>query len=73
MLVGVSRKGFLGTATHREDKKDRDRATAAASCAAIIEGADIVRVHDVEAVIDAVRVADEVRWARERAKRKEDK
>ena len=73
MLVGVSRKGFLGTATHREDKKDRDRATAAASCAAIIEGADIVRVHDVEAVIDAVRVADEVRWARERAKRREDK
>ena len=68
MLVGVSRKGFLGEVTGRagKDAKDRDPATAAACAAAIAAGADVVRVHDVAAVVDAVRVADAVRAARRR-------
>jgi len=66
MLVGVSRKGFLGEVTGRADAADRDPATAAACAAAIAAGADVVRVHDVAAVVDAVRVADAVRAARRR-------
>jgi 2-amino-4-hydroxy-6-hydroxymethyldihydropteridine diphosphokinase/dihydropteroate synthase len=68
MLVGVSRKGFLGAATGHKNATDRDRATAAACAVAIAGGADIVRVHDVQAVVDAVKVADQVRLARARTK-----
>ena len=66
MLVGVSRKGFLGEVTGHKNARDRDRATAAACAAAVAAGADVVRVHDVAAVVDAVRVADAVRAARRR-------
>ena len=66
MLVGVSRKGFLGEVTGRADALDRDPATAAACAAAVAAGADVVRVHDVAAVVDAVRVADAARAARRR-------
>ena len=66
MLVGVSRKGFLGEITGHKNARDRDRATAAACAAAVAAGADVVRVHDVAAGADAVRVADAVRAARRR-------
>jgi 2-amino-4-hydroxy-6-hydroxymethyldihydropteridine diphosphokinase/dihydropteroate synthase len=66
MLVGVSRKGFLGQVTGRENAADRDRATAAACAAAVVAGANVVRVHDVGAVVDAVRVAEAVRAAMKR-------
>ena len=57
LLVGPSRKGFLGTLTGR-DKERRDVATAAAAVVAVQAGADIIRAHNVGAVMDAVRVAD---------------
>jgi 2-amino-4-hydroxy-6-hydroxymethyldihydropteridine diphosphokinase/dihydropteroate synthase len=60
MLVGASRKGFLGAATGKAAASARDPATAAACVAGVLAGADIVRVHDVDAVVDAVRVADAV-------------
>lgn len=58
MLVGVSRKGFLGTLTGRKDAKDRDVATVAASVMAVAQGTDIVRVHNVGAAVDGMKVAD---------------
>ena len=70
MLVGASRKGFLGAATGRERAADRDAATAAACVAAGLGGADVLRVHDVAAVRDAVKVADAVVDAARRRRRR---
>lgn len=55
ILVGVSRKRFLGSLSGREIA-DRDLATVAASLWAIAKGASIVRVHNVSAMIDAILV-----------------
>ena len=46
-------------AGHKE-AKDRDKASAAAAALCVSHGANIVRVHNVEAVRDAVRVADAI-------------
>jgi dihydropteroate synthase len=56
IVYGPSRKRFLGELTGRE-VGDRDRATAAACAIAVANGASVVRVHDAEAVRDAIRVA----------------
>ncbi len=56
ILVGASRKGFLAQATEMET----EFAGAAAATAAILGGAHIVRVHDVKAMLPAVRVADAI-------------
>jgi dihydropteroate synthase len=55
VLVGVSRKGFLGKITGR-DVIGRATASVVCSLGAIQKGAGIVRVHDVGAMIDAVKV-----------------
>lgn len=55
LLVGVSRKRFI-----REGKpEDADFATGAANALAVLGGADIIRVHNVPAGVEAVRVAQE--------------
>lgn len=59
VLVGVSRKRFLGEATGRPID-DRDRATAAACALAFDRGARLFRVHDAAAVRDALAVAEAV-------------
>jgi dihydropteroate synthase len=59
ILVGPSRKGFLGKLTGRDVGK-REFATASVVALSIANGADFVRVHDVEAIGDVVRVADAV-------------
>ena len=62
IVVGASRKSFLGKLTGRAADA-RELATAAADTAAILRGAHMVRVHDVAAQRDAVLVADAVRSA----------
>jgi dihydropteroate synthase len=57
IVVGTSRKSFLGKLTGRP-VGDRELATAAADTVAILNGANIVRVHDVAAQLAAVQVAD---------------
>lgn len=61
LLLGPSRKGFLGALTGKERAADRDFATAAAAALCVAGGASIIRAHNVRAVRDAVRVADGVR------------
>lgn len=56
VVIGVSRKSFLGTLTGR-DVGDRLAATVAANVLAMERGASIFRVHDVAATRDALRVA----------------
>ncbi len=60
MLVGPSRKSFLGAITGRKEPVDRDSATVAAAVACVAGGglADILRVHNVRDVRDGLRVAD---------------
>lgn len=58
LLVGVSRKSFIGTILNQPDPAQRVWGTAAACCAAIAHGADILRVHDVAPMVDVSRVAD---------------
>ena len=58
LLVGASRKRFLGAVTGHEAFTDRDIATAATSIVARMKGAAIFRVHDVATNLDALKVAD---------------
>lgn len=55
LLVGTSRKRFLGTLTGRPPA-ERAVATVASSLAAVVRGASVVRVHDVAAMVDAIKV-----------------
>ncbi len=59
LLVGTSRKRFIGTATGH-DGDLRDIGTAATCAILRMKGAAIVRVHNVAANIDAVRMADAI-------------
>lgn len=60
VLVGPSRKSFIGAVTG-QPVGERVMGTCAATAAAIIAGADAVRLHDVEMLAPAVRVADAIR------------
>jgi len=57
ILVGVSRKRFLGEITGEPDPASRDPASIAAALFAARHGAAILRVHDVAGTIQALRVA----------------
>jgi dihydropteroate synthase len=56
VLVGASRKGFLGTLTGGAPVTDRAAASLAAATSAMASGASMVRVHDVRATVQAARV-----------------
>ncbi|MBW4544428.1 MAG: dihydropteroate synthase [Symplocastrum torsivum CPER-KK1] len=60
ILVGVSRKSFIGRILDQPDPKSRVWGTAAACCSAIAGSADILRVHDVLELRDVCRVADAI-------------
>ena len=60
LLSGPSRKSFLKLAVGERDPATRAWATAGAAAASVLLGAHIVRVHDVAAMADVVRVADAV-------------
>ncbi|MDZ7725750.1 MAG: dihydropteroate synthase [candidate division KSB1 bacterium] len=59
ILVGPSRKSFIGKLLDLPPQ-ERLEGTLAAAVAAIMNGADILRVHDVQAVQRAVRVTDAI-------------
>jgi dihydropteroate synthase len=62
LLVGTSRKAFLGATLTRDGKaatpEERIWGTAATVAASILNGADIVRVHDVAEMVQVARVTD---------------
>lgn len=66
VVVGTSRKSFLGTITGRDDAADRVPGTIATNVLALARGARVFRVHDVAQVRDALLVAAATlrgRWA----------
>ena len=56
MLVGVSRKGFIGALSGQKNAADRAAGSIAAALWAVSKGASVLRVHDVGATVQAVRV-----------------
>lgn len=61
VLVGTSRKSFLGAVTGRP-VGERAFATAASVALAVAAGASVVRVHDVPEMVDVVRVAEAIAY-----------
>ena len=57
ILIGVSRKSFLGRITGRKTPEERLPATIACEALAAYLGAHVIRAHDVAEALDAVRVA----------------
>jgi dihydropteroate synthase len=68
LLVGWSRKSTLGTVTGRP-VGERQAASVAAALIAVERGADIVRVHDVAATVDALKLWCAIRQDEERITR----
>ena len=66
-LVGLSRKRFVGEATGVIIADQRDVGTAVANAAAIMGGADIIRVHNVEYGVQTARMADLLYRSKEKA------
>ncbi|NKB17814.1 MAG: dihydropteroate synthase [Pseudanabaena sp. CRU_2_10] len=60
ILIGVSRKSFIGKLCDRPNPRDRLWGTAAACTVAIAGGANILRVHDARAIQDVCCVSDAI-------------
>lgn len=65
LLVGTSRKSFIGHILNQPDPQKRVWGTAATCCAAIAGEADILRVHDVRELREVCLVADAI-WRGDR-------
>jgi dihydropteroate synthase len=64
ILVGVSRKAFIGHLLGGLPADERLEGTIAATVVAAINGASIVRVHDVKETVRALRIADAIKRGR---------
>jgi dihydropteroate synthase len=69
VLVGPSRKGFIGRTLDGIPESERVFGTSAAVTACILNGAHIVRVHDVREIAQVARVADALRSADSRQRK----
>jgi dihydropteroate synthase len=59
IMVGTSRKSFIGRITGR-DEGERIFGTAASVAAAIIKGAHVIRIHDVKEMVEVARITDAI-------------
>jgi dihydropteroate synthase len=64
LVVGVSRKAFIGRILDNASATERLEGTAAAVAIAIFNGANIVRVHDVKDMTKVAKVADAIKRKR---------
>lgn len=60
VLVGPSRKKFLGTITKEDDPSKRDSATSSIAATCVGFDADIIRVHNVRECIQSIKLANEL-------------
>ena len=63
LVVGASRKSFLGHVTAGHDPSDRLFSTAGAVAVAVLKGARVLRVHDVAEMVDVVRTVHAIMTA----------
>jgi len=61
VLMGASRKSFIGRILNNAPASERLEGTAAAVAISVMKGANIVRVHDVREISRVVKVADAIR------------
>ena len=61
ILVGVSRKSFIGRVLGRPEPGERLPGSLAATAVAVLNGAHLIRTHDVGATRDAIRMAEALR------------
>jgi dihydropteroate synthase len=60
-MIGTSRKSFIGKLLDNAPADQRLYGTVASVVASVLRGANIVRVHDVKATVDAIKVADAIK------------
>ncbi|MDQ3633453.1 MAG: dihydropteroate synthase [Acidobacteriota bacterium] len=61
MLVGTSRKSFIGKILEEDDVEKRLIGTLASNVISVWNGANIVRVHDVKAAVESLKVVDAIK------------
>ena len=61
IMIGTSRKSFIGKLLDGAPADQRLYGTIASTVASVMNGAHIVRVHDVKAAVEAMRIADAIR------------
>lgn len=61
ICIGTSRKSFIAKLTGSDDPDDRLTGTIATCAIAVINGANILRVHDVKEAVQTARIADRMR------------
>ena len=69
IIAGLSRKRFIGELAGVTDAAERDAASLAAGLFAVSQGAAILRVHDVRATVQALRVWNELTGVTRRAEK----
>ena len=60
ILLGTSRKSFIGHILNKKDPKDRVWGTAASIAIGIANGAHVVRVHDIHEMTDVAKISDAI-------------
>jgi dihydropteroate synthase len=61
LLIGVSRKSFIGKILGQPNTADRLLGSLACAAIAVYNGAHMIRAHDVQETIEAVRIAERIR------------
>ena len=61
VLVSISNKSFIGKILDKENPADRSYGSIAAETISVINGADIIRTHNVDATRDAIRIASRLK------------
>lgn len=63
ILIGASRKAFIGNVLGVDNPSQRDTGTMAVTAISVMNGANIVRVHDVKRTVEVVRMAEAIKNA----------
>lgn len=66
ILISVSNKSFIGKLLERENPSDRLYGSIAAEVISVINGADVIRTHNVSQTLDAVRIASKLSGSHKR-------
>lgn len=61
LLISISRKSFIGNLLHQKDPEKRLAGSLAAETVAVLNGADVIRTHNVKATCDAIQIAQELK------------
>lgn len=64
LLISVSRKSFIGSLLNQKDPDKRLAGSLAAETIAVLNGADIIRTHNVKATHDAIQIAQNLKRIR---------